>query len=29
MEKDELYSNLIAYCEMDTHAMVELMRIAR
>ena len=28
-EKEKLYSDLIAYCEMDTHAMVELMRIAR
>lgn len=28
-ESEKLYSDLIAYCEMDTYSMVELMRIAR
>lgn len=28
-EKSRLYSDLIAYCELDTYAMVELMRIVR
>lgn len=28
-EKEKLYSDLIAYCELDTYAMVELMRLIR
>lgn len=28
-EQDKLYSNLIAYCELDTYGMVELMRVIR
>ena len=27
--KEKLYSDLIAYCELDTYAMVELMRVVR